>query len=117
MSRGYTTDELIACFVSRRVPNTGSAFVGAAQPALRAGVLLGHVMHAPNLHMLISMTTTNLHEVDEVGEFAFMTDWRAARWAEHYRIVEDIFSGMRRISDGTASTSERSRSTRSATRT
>jgi len=95
----YTTDELVACFVSRQVPNEGSAFVGAALPALRAGVLLGHLMHAPNLHMLISMTTTNLYEVDEIGEFAFMTDWRAARWAEHYRIVEDIFSGMRRIAE------------------
>ena len=93
----YSTDELIACFVSRQVPREGSAFVGAALPALRAGTLLGHMLHAPNLRMLISMTTTNLHEVDEIGEFSFMTDWRAARWAEHYRVVEDIFSGMRRI--------------------
>ncbi len=97
MSR-YSTDELIACFVSRQVPREGSAFVGAALPALRAGTLLGHMLHAPNLRMLISMSTTNLHDVDQIGEFAFMTDWRAARWAEHYRVVEDIFSGMRRIS-------------------
>jgi glutaconate CoA-transferase subunit B len=94
----YTNAELIACYVSRQVPRSGSAFVGAALPSLRAGVLLGHVMHAPSLHMLISMTTTNLYEVDEIGEFSFITDWRSARWAEHYRIVEDIFSGMRSIS-------------------
>jgi glutaconate CoA-transferase, subunit B len=95
---GYSTAELVACYVSRQVPREGSAFVGAALPSLRAGVLLGHLMHAPSLRMLISMTTTNLHEVDEIGEFSFITDWRSARWAEHYRIVEDIFSGMRRIS-------------------
>lgn len=94
---GYSTSELVACYVSRQVPREGSAFVGAALPSLRAGVLLGHLMHAPNLRMLISMTTTNLHDVDEIGEFSFITDWRSARWAEHYRIVEDIFTAMRKI--------------------
>jgi glutaconate CoA-transferase subunit B len=94
---GFSTQELVACHVSRQVPRHGSAFVGAALPSLRAGVLLGHLLRAPSLRMLISMTTTNLHDVDEIGEFSFITDWRSARWAEHYRIVEDIFSGMRRI--------------------
>jgi glutaconate CoA-transferase, subunit B len=93
----YSPDELIACFVSRSVPDNVSTFVGAALPALRAGVLLGHLMHAPSTRMLISMTTTNLHDVGEIGDFAFMTDWRAGRWAEHYRRVEDIFSEMTRI--------------------
>jgi glutaconate CoA-transferase subunit B len=93
----YSHDELIACFVSRAVPDNVSAFVGAALPALRAGVLLGHLLHAPSTRMLISMTTTNLYDVGEIGDFSFMTDWRAARWAEHYRRVEDIFSEMRRI--------------------
>lgn len=93
----YSHDELIACFVSRSVPDNVSTFVGAALPALRAGVLLGHLMHAPSTRMLISMTTTNLHDVGEIGDFAFMTDWRAGRWAEHYRRVEDIFSEMTRI--------------------
>ena len=93
----YSHDELIACFVSRSVPDNVSTFVGAALPALRAGVLLGHLMHAPSNRMLISMTTTNLYDVGEIGDFAFMTDWRAGRWAEHYRRVEDIFSEMTRI--------------------
>jgi glutaconate CoA-transferase, subunit B len=93
----YSHDELIACFVSRSVPDNVSTFVGAALPALRAGVLLGHLLHAPSTRMLISMTTTNLHDVGEIGDFAFMTDWRAGRWAEHYRRVEDIFSEMTRI--------------------
>jgi glutaconate CoA-transferase, subunit B len=93
----YSHDELMACFVSRSVPDNVSTFVGAALPALRAGVLLGHLMHAPSTRMLISMTTTNLHDVGEIGDFAFMTDWRAGRWAEHYRRVEDIFSEMTRI--------------------
>ncbi len=93
----YSTAELVACHVSRQVPERGSAFVGAALPSLRAGVLLGHQMHAPSLRMLISMTTTNLYDVDRIGGFSFITDWRSSRWAEHYRIVEDIFSGMRRI--------------------
>jgi glutaconate CoA-transferase subunit B len=94
----FSTDELIACLVARQVKDGGTNFVGAAQPSLRAGVLLGHLMRGPSVRMLISMTTTNLHDVGEIGDFSFMTDWRAARWAEHYRVVEDIFSGMKRIS-------------------
>lgn len=99
MDHDWSTDELIACFVARQVRDDQTFFVGAAQPSLRAGVLLGHLMHGPSMHMLISMTTTNLYDVHDIGDFSFITDWRAARWAEHYRIVEDIFSGMRRISE------------------
>lgn len=99
MAGDYSTDELIACYVARHVRDEQTAFVGAALPSLRAGVLLGHLMHGPSMHMLISMTTTNLHDVHDIGDFSFITDWRAARWAEHHRIVEDIFSGMRRISE------------------
>ncbi|WP_051248082.1 hypothetical protein [Nocardioides halotolerans] len=90
-------DEFLACLVSREIEDGGAAFVGAALPAIRAGTLLGHLLHGPNTRMLISMTTTNLHHIPVIDRFSFVTDWRGSRWAEHYRIVEDIFGNMRKI--------------------
>ena len=49
------------------------------------------------MRMLISMTTTNVYANPVIDRFSFVTDWRGARWAEHYRVVEDIFAGMRRV--------------------
>ena len=98
MGASYTTGELMACLVARRMAHAKVGFVGAAQPALRGGMLLGHLMHNHDMRMLISMTTTNLVDVGEIGRFSFMTDWRTSRWAEHYRVVEEIFTGMRRVS-------------------
>jgi glutaconate CoA-transferase subunit B len=92
----YTYDEFLACLVSRQIEDGRPAFVGAALPAIRAGTLLGHLMHGPNMRMMISMTTTNLTNTPVVDRFSFVTDWRAGRWAEHYRVVEDIFMGQRR---------------------
>jgi glutaconate CoA-transferase subunit B len=90
-------DEFLACLVSREIQDGGAAFVGAALPAIRAGTLLGHLLRGPNTRMLISMTTTNLYDTPVIDRFSFVTDWRGSRWAEHYRIVEDIFGNMRKI--------------------
>jgi acyl CoA:acetate/3-ketoacid CoA transferase beta subunit len=90
-------EEFLACLVSREIQDGGAAFVGAALPAIRAGTLLGHLLHGPNTRMLISMTTTNLYDTPVIDRFSFVTDWRGSRWAEHYRIVEDIFGNMRKM--------------------
>jgi glutaconate CoA-transferase subunit B len=93
----YTYPEFLACLVSREIEDGRPAFVGAALPAIRAGTLLGHLRHGPSMRMLISMTTTNVHDNPVIDRFSFVTDFRGARWAEHYRVVEDIFGGMRRV--------------------
>lgn len=97
MSVEYGFDEFLACIVARNVVDGQPAFVGAALPSIRAGTILGHLLHGPNVRLLVSMTTTNLHDEPVVDRFRYVTDWRGARWAEHYRVVEDIFTGMRRI--------------------
>lgn len=97
MNMDYTFDELLACVVSRNVRDGQPAFVGAALPAIRAGTILGHLLHGPNVRVLISMTTTNLYDQPAIDRFTYVTDWRGARWAEHYRVVEDIFAGMRKM--------------------
>lgn len=93
----YTYPEFLACLVSRQIEDGRPAFVGAALPAIRAGTLLGHLMRGPNMRMLISMTTTNVYHNPVIERFSYVTDWRGGRWAEHYRVVEDIFGGMRRV--------------------
>lgn len=93
----YTYPEFLACLVSRQISDRRPAFVGAALPAIRAGTLLGHLMHGPSMRMLMSMTTTNVHDNPVIDRFTFVTDWRGGRWAEHYRKVEDIFGAMRKV--------------------
>ena len=93
----YTYQEFLACLISRQIEDHRPAFVGAALPAIRAGTVLGHLMRGPSMRMLISMTTTNIHPNPVIDRFSYVTDWRGARWAEHYRVVEDIFGGMRRV--------------------
>jgi glutaconate CoA-transferase subunit B len=97
MTADYTHDEMIACIVSRNIRDGQPAFVGAALPSIRAGTILGHLMHGPNVRLLVSMTSTNLYDQPVIDRFSYVTDWRGARWAEHYRVVEDIFAGMRKI--------------------
>ena len=93
----YTYPEFLACLISRQIEDHRPAFVGAALPAIRAGTLLGHLMRGPSMRMLISMTTTNVYSNPVIDRFSFVTDWRGGRWAEHHRVVEDIFGGMRRV--------------------
>jgi glutaconate CoA-transferase subunit B len=97
VTQTFTYPEFLACLVSRQIADRRPAFVGAALPAIRAGTLLGHLMHGPSMRMLMSMTTTNVHDNPVIDRFTFVTDWRGGRWAEHYRVVEDIFGGMRRV--------------------
>ena len=58
--------------------------VGASLPVCRAGVLLAHLTHAPNLKVQLAFTMTNLRNVEVLDLFEFITDWRAARWAEFF---------------------------------
>ena len=58
--------------------------VGASLPVCRAGILLAHLTHAPNLKVQMSFTMTNLRNVEVLELFEFITDWRAARWAEFF---------------------------------
>lgn len=97
MTVDHSFDEFLACLVARNIRDGQPAFVGAALPSIRAGTILGHLLHGPNVQLLVSMTTTNLYDQPVIDRFRYVTDWRGARWAEHYRVVEDIFTGMRRI--------------------
>jgi glutaconate CoA-transferase subunit B len=83
-AQDYTTKELMAAFIAGDVKDDETVSVGASLPVCRAGVLLAHLTHAPNLKVQLAFTMTNLRNVEVLDSFEFITDWRAARWAEFY---------------------------------
>src|SRR5262245_37155029 len=84
VAKDYTNKELMAAFVAGEVRDGETVSVGASLPVCRAGILLAHLTHAPNLKVQMSFTMTNLRNVEVLESFEFITDWRAARWAEFY---------------------------------
>lgn len=80
----YTTKELMAAFVAGEIRDDETVSVGASLPVCRAGILLAHLTHAPSLKVQMSFTMTNLRNVEVLKSFEFITDWRAARWAEYF---------------------------------
>lgn len=80
----YTTKELMAAFIAGEIKDGETVSVGASLPVCRAGILLAHLTHAPNLKVQMAFTMTNLLNVPVLESFEFITDWRAARWAEFF---------------------------------
>ena len=83
-AKEYTNKELMAAFVASEIKDDETVSVGASLPVCRAGILLAHLTHAPNLKVQMSFTMTNLRNVEVLESFEFITDWRAARWAEFF---------------------------------
>jgi glutaconate CoA-transferase subunit B len=69
--------------------------VGANLPVPRAGALLAHLTHGPNMTVMLAMTKAYLHDVPVVEEFAFITDVAATRWAEAHYPHDRLLSEMR----------------------
>jgi glutaconate CoA-transferase, subunit B len=80
----YTTKELMAAFVASEIRDDETVSVGASLPVPRAGILLAHLTHAPNLKVQMAFTMTNVRTVEVLEAFELITDWRAARWAEYF---------------------------------
>ena len=80
----YTNKELMAAFVAGEIKDDETVSVGASLPVCRAGMLLAHLTHAPSLKVQLVFTMTNLRNVEVLDSFEFITDWRAARWAEFF---------------------------------
>lgn len=84
VAKDYTNKELMAAFVASDINDDETVSVGASLPVCRAGILLAHLTHAPNLKVQMAFTMTNLRNVEVLDSFEFITDWRAARWAEYF---------------------------------
>lgn len=96
---GYSRDELLACYIASEIQNNDRVFVGANLPVPRAGSLLAHLTHGPDIKVAIGLVTTNLIDEPELEPFKFSTDYRMSRWAESVVIHNDIFDAPRKVSD------------------
>ncbi len=76
--------ELMATFLARDMADGEEIFVGTNLPVIRAGALLAHLHHGPNMRVMVAHTRTNLFRTPVVEHFEMLTDWRAGRWAEAY---------------------------------
>jgi len=76
--------ELMATFLSRDMLDGEEIFVGTNLPVIRAGALLAHLHHGPNMRVMVAHTRTNLFHTPVMEHFELLTDWRAGRWAEAY---------------------------------
>jgi glutaconate CoA-transferase, subunit B len=76
--------ELMAAFLARDMADGEEIFVGTNLPVIRAGALLAHLHHGPNMRVMVAHTRTNLFHTPVIEHFDVLTDWRAGRWAEGY---------------------------------
>ena len=95
----YTTKELIAAFLARDLHDGEFVVVGANLPVPRAGVLLAHLHHGPNMLIGLSATQTSLLREPVLEPFKYNRDFRAAKWAESYMLHEETFDSLKHISD------------------
>lgn len=91
MTDGFSRDELIAAYVAGLLLDRDRIFVGANLHVPRAGGLLAHLTHAPNMQVSIGLISTSLLHADRLEPTKFSTDYRVSRWAEAVVVHNDIF--------------------------
>jgi glutaconate CoA-transferase subunit B len=99
-SSPYSTAEGVAAFIASDLPDNIWASVGANLHVPRAGVLLAHLTHAPNMHVTLSMTRTHLADAPEIPVSSSSTDWRLGRWAESYLVHSSTYDNNRHRRNG-----------------
>jgi glutaconate CoA-transferase subunit B len=91
VSTDFSRDELQAAYLAGLLQDDDRIFVGANLHVPRAGALLAHLTHAPNMQLSIGLISTNLLHADRLEPTKFSTDYRVSRWAEAVVIHNDIF--------------------------
>lgn len=84
MAAPATPLEVMATAIAHDLRDGEWVEVGANLPVPRAGALLAHLTHGPNMTVMLAMTKAYLHDEPAIEEFAYITDVRAMRWAEAY---------------------------------
>lgn len=95
----YSRDELLACYFASQIEDGDRVFVGANLPVPRAGNLLAHLTHGPDIKVSIGLISTNLLDEPQLEPFKFSTDYRMSRWAESVVIHNDLFDAPPKVSD------------------
>jgi glutaconate CoA-transferase subunit B len=95
MNGDATPKEVMAVAIANDLEDGQWVEVGANLPVPRAGALLAHLTHGPNMTVMLAMTKAYLRDVPVIEEFAFITDVAATRWAEAYYPHDRLLSEMR----------------------
>lgn len=90
-----TPKEIMATVIANDLRDGEWVEVGANFPVPRAGALLAHLCHGPNMTVMFGFTKAYLCDVPVIEEFAFITDVRAMRWGEAYYPHDQLLSEMR----------------------
>jgi glutaconate CoA-transferase subunit B len=92
--------EVMAVAIARDLRDGQWVEVGANLPVPRAGALLAHVMHGPNMTVMLAMTKAYLRNEPLLEEYEFITDVGAMRWAEAYYQHDQLLNSQRRRLNG-----------------
>ena len=92
--------EVMAGVIARDLRDGEWVEVGANLPVPRAGALLAHLTHGPNLTVMVAMTKVYLRNEPVIEDFEYITDVRAARWAEAYYLHDRLLNDQRRRRKG-----------------
>jgi glutaconate CoA-transferase subunit B len=90
----------MAAVIARDLRDGEWVEVGANLPVPRAGALLAHLTHGPNMTVMLAMTKAYLADEPVIEEFEFITDVGAMRWAEAYYQHDQLLNNQRRRRNG-----------------
>lgn len=90
-----TPKEYMATVIAQDLRDGEWVEVGANLPVPRAGALLAHLTHGPNMNVMLALTKAYLRNEPVIEEFEFITDVRAMRWAEAYYPHDRLLSDMK----------------------
>jgi glutaconate CoA-transferase, subunit B len=97
---GPTGREIMAAVIAHDLQDGQWVEVGANMPVPRAGALLAHLTHGPNMTVMLAMTKAYLRDVPVIDEFEYITDTGAMRWAEAYYRHDQLLSNQRHRRNG-----------------
>jgi glutaconate CoA-transferase subunit B len=95
----YTVQELMASFISHEIRDGERVAAGAGLHVPRAGVLLAHLMHGPNIEVFLSFSFVNLIKEPVLAPTYTLTDFRACRFAESYMLDHEVFDAWNILAD------------------
>jgi len=90
----------MATFIAHDLEDGDWVEVGANLPVPRAGALLAHLTHGPNLIVMMAMTKAYLRDEPVIADYEFITDTGAMRWAEGYYQHDVLLSHQKHRSRG-----------------
>src|ERR1700752_450414 len=88
--------EIMAAVIAHDLRDGEWVEVGANLPVPRAGALLAHLTHGPNMIVMLAMTKAYLRDEPVLEEYEYITDVGAMRWAEAHYPHDQLLNAQRR---------------------